>query len=71
MTQKADHPENTSCDGCAYNSFIPELAIVFVKCNNPDSEDYGHIVDGRLHSCKYHSEVTNPIEKYFMEEKVE
>lgn len=50
MTKREDRPEDTCCEGCFGQTYIPELSRGFILCSNPRSEDYGHVLDAH-HSC--------------------
>ncbi|WP_061976958.1 hypothetical protein [Dehalococcoides mccartyi] len=45
----------TFCEGCNSMSYVTELGPRFVICQNSGSDHYGHILDGKLHTCRLHS----------------
>ena len=51
----------TYCEGCASTSYVTELGSRFIICQNPESEHYGHILDGKLHTCTLHSAIPRKV----------
>ena len=51
----------TFCEGCNSTSYVTELGSRFIICQNSGSDHYGHILDGKLHTCPLHSSIPKKV----------